>query len=1250
MRVPHKIKQPTRGQYVVLRLMIVIGLCSVFFLLRSLFAREAMGERHLYILLMAAFTFTSFKVLYEWYHYWSITVPEAPTKQREWTVDILTTFCEGEPYEMIVETLSAIQQITHPHETYLCDEADDPYLREVCRQLGVHHITREIKIDAKAGNINNALRFCKGELCVVLDPDHVPNPDFLDHVVDHFNDENVGYVQVVQAYKNHDISWVAKGAAQQTYQFYGPMMMTMHAYGTAQAIGANCTFRRSALDSIGGHAAGLAEDMHTSMQLHAKGWKSVYVPVVVTEGLVPATLSAYYKQQLKWSRGVFELLVTSYIKLFTKFNWRQKLHYGLLPLFYLSGFVFLINFIVPIISLTIGAYPLKVDFSAFALVSLPFVTSVIAIRHYVQRWVMEENEQGFHIIGGFLLIVTWWVFIVGFIYTIIRKKVPYIPTPKDIADEKNLLINIPNISIFILSAAAIAFSLYTDLNPYNLIMAGMAAINCCFMVFSVMISQQFAFRTYKQTKPIITAIAKRVKALKVSFWFFRRRLYSGARSVAFMFVILAVCASLFEFKYKSRDSNKERPIKRERVFLSGIFYPAAQGGITSINNVQTLQTAQHVHFGLISAYIPWGDSSSCFPSKTMLDSIYANHSVPMITWEPWQKLFKHGGIAVKDTLVFSHILKGQFDKYIDRFALHLKATRQPVFLRFAHEADNPFYPWSQRGGNTPAQFKAAWKYVHQRFDKLGVYNVAWVWNPWKPQNVEKYFPGDDYVDWIGVTGLNFGSHNPGGKSYGFAQLYTPYHRLALTRRNIPVMIAEFGALNQDSLQRQWLQQARKDIATQFGEVQGLVLFNTAFDHNIPDGSTGVLNWTVADAGVLKSVFKNSTKIDGERALTNASPAANSNAYFSKTLDSIRGVIYAKQRYWYKNPAPLTKKVIRTDFTMIKNVGANTIKIFGPNHYYDRSTTEVAKNTHLNILYCFWLPDAANFTRDSTILNAFAKVVISNIRSKRTDPAIKSWNLGNTPLQQLKALYLQPQLFAAQEKYIRWLAGLVAAIKKEDPSRPLTMDLIADPSLLPLSARLHESIPQIDGFGLRVNNLIDTTMIHDICVPYFFSYIRPKQYKKVTGLKKGAVVEEWQDQQTDNNIDFDGLNDMWGRQKPELALLSKLWNGHELPNNLPQVKILRPAATTLPGALLTYHALVYQNNEWQLANPRTSALTFEWRLLELDQYGHVTSMTSVGNGASIKLSIPENAGQYRLLLTGVKGAQATLAISTLNLPL
>ncbi|MGY2134976.1 glycosyltransferase family 2 protein, partial [Hymenobacter sp. HD11105] len=318
------------------------------------FARpEHIGYPPLFWLLSISLGFKLLRMLHEWYHYVQVSVPQAPqpvaaAPAPAYSVDVLTTACPGEPLAMIEATLRAMQAITYPHTSYLCDEGDDPYLRQLCQQLGVVHVTRPVKVDAKAGNINNALRQATGELCVVLDPDHAPTPDFLDQVVGYFADPRVGYVQVVQAYGNQQESLIARGAAEQTYHFYGPLMMGMNAYNTAQAIGANCTFRRAALDSIGGHAAGLTEDMHTALRLHAQGWKSVYAPVIVSRGLVPASLAAYYAQQLKWARGSFELLLTVVPRLWARLSGRQRLHYATLPLYFFSGVIVLIDLAIPI--------------------------------------------------------------------------------------------------------------------------------------------------------------------------------------------------------------------------------------------------------------------------------------------------------------------------------------------------------------------------------------------------------------------------------------------------------------------------------------------------------------------------------------------------------------------------------------------------------------------------------------------------------------------------------------------------------------------------------------------------------------------------------------------------------------------------------------------------------------------------------------------------------------------------------------
>ncbi len=558
------ITPPSKIERITLWVMILIGCITIVFFLHNVLDSSVRGYAPLYWMLMFTFLFICLKLLYEWYHYLYVTVPKTPPLTRNFTVDIFTTFCAGEPYEMIVETLQAVKAITYPHETYLCDEADDPFLKRTCDQLGVHHVTRTDKINAKAGNINNALKHSTGEICVVLDPDHVPLPDFIDPIIPHFAHPEVGFVQVVQAYKNGGESLIAKGAAQQTYQFYGPIMMTMNKYGTVLAIGANCTFRRTALESIGGHAAGLAEDLHTAMQLHAKGWKSVYVPEVVARGLVPTTLSAYYKQQLKWSKGVFDLLVTAYPKLFSQFTWRQKLHYGVLPIHYMSGFVHLINFLIPIISLCFGISPMRMDFSEFGLVVLPLIALIVLIRHFVQRWVIEEEERGFHVIGGLLLIGSWWVFILGFVYTIIGKKVPYVPTPKDGNEANNWPLNVPNLVVLGLSAVAIGYGLLTDWNPYNLIMAGFAGLNCFFVCFTIAASGHHKFRRLRAGHPWLDVIMGRVKLVEAFIRVLKQKLYLGLRSTVMLVTFLLLGSWIYIAMFKLI---KNEPVFRESVGL-----------------------------------------------------------------------------------------------------------------------------------------------------------------------------------------------------------------------------------------------------------------------------------------------------------------------------------------------------------------------------------------------------------------------------------------------------------------------------------------------------------------------------------------------------------------------------------------------------------------------------------------------------------------------------------------------------------
>jgi len=1238
--------------------MIILGLLCMFFFLEELISLGT-DCLPLYIMLMLTLAFACLKIVHEWVHYLFITVPKTPELAHKPTVDVFTTFCAGEPYDMIKETLVAIKNISYPHETYLCDEANDPYLKSFCAEIGVHHVTRPVKINAKAGNINNALKISSGELCLVLDPDHVPYPDFLDPVVSHFDDPQIGFIQVVQSYKNQDQTLIAKGAAQQTYQFYGPMMMTMNAYGTVPAIGANCTFRRAALESIGGHAAGLAEDMHTAMQLHARGWKSKYIPSVVARGLVPATLSAYYKQQLKWSRGVFELLFSSYPRLFNKFTWQQKLHYGTIPLFYLSGLFYLINFLIPVISLVFDTSPVNIDFSIFFTLGLPLATAIILIRHFVQKWVMDEEERGFHLVGGLLMIGTWWVHLLGFYYTLLRKDVPYDPTPKDGNEENNWHLNVPNIAVIIISLAAAIYGVNNDFNPYNLFMSGFAVMNCLLIAFTIAASRQTPFRKYKEKHDTLRIFMLQVAAFKKLFWLFRRFVYKGVRGAALILTMMVVCFSIYIIESKQDDTVFTQTVPdRRNILIPGIYAPSGVAGLPSMKTADSLGKAGEIDFGIISLYLSWGDQQSNQLPEKLIDSIYQNKAVPMITWEPWQSLFKQNegkSQALKEQKVFARIVNGEYDQYLRQFSSQVAALRKPIFIRFAHETDNPQYPWSPAGDNSPEEFIQAWRYIHHFFQRQHASNVIWVWNPWKPTAVEKYFPGKPYVDWIGVTNLNYADQNPDHQSYSMEQLYTPFRMQTAFKLGIPVMLAEMGSLGSGSSKTDWFREAFLQINKQFQEIKAVVFFNSGADKNTIDSQQKApLDWRIEDfkaasAGLVKNDRHNSWLANDFLMSPLASKVANHNIKKSDfKLNDIRGVNYVNDQNWRLNYQNLKKREIEDDFAEMKRTGINAIKHYGPN-IYDHNILTVAKKENLQVIYSFWLLRRFDYLNDSLALNDYADKILETVRKFKDNRSIVMWNIGNTPIKRIEQHFYKPDMLYHRQAYMLWLSKLVKAIKAEDNSRPLSVDLGMSTHISENAELLHTIAPLIDNIAL-VNGKDTLTKLPNISTPYYLSNLRVDNLLMLKNLKKGVMIRNWQDQRTDNYVSFDGLKDLDGHVKDDLYQLGRLWKGLKPVPEMPEIRILKPATTLIEKNTVTYYLLNPVNGEWKLLRNEEAALKFTWWLVREDDFGNTLDMKQLGEGAQINVRVPRNPSNYKLYVYIMDGERVKIIKSTLNTPL
>ena len=424
-------KPVSRWEKLGLGILVIAGIGSILRMAEWWFRAQHVGNLWLFLILSLVFWYGMARLTIIWINYLGIKKPIKPAAPNGLKVAIFTTSSPGEPLSMFEKTLEACSKINYPHTTYLLDDTRDPEFRKVAEKHGAVWLELVGLPGAKAGKINAALSKTEEDFILVLDPDHIPFPNFLDEVLGFFTDPEVGFVQVSQGYYNQYRSFTALAAAEQTYTFYGPTQMGMHGYNCAVAIGANCTFRRKALETAGGHGVGLAEDLVTAIRIHAEGWKSIYHPVIVARGLVPEDFGSFCKQQLKWARGVYEVLFDEVPRLFSKLSFWQKLSYLTIGTYYLEGFTTLIYLLIPFLYFWTGLLPAQMSFLEFATYGFPIVFFSTAIYLYVQKWLCDpSSERGIHWRGMIMKFACWPVFFLGFVLSLLNKKIPYIPTAK----------------------------------------------------------------------------------------------------------------------------------------------------------------------------------------------------------------------------------------------------------------------------------------------------------------------------------------------------------------------------------------------------------------------------------------------------------------------------------------------------------------------------------------------------------------------------------------------------------------------------------------------------------------------------------------------------------------------------------------------------------------------------------------------------------------------------------------------------
>jgi cellulose synthase (UDP-forming) len=152
--------------------------------------------------------------------------------------------------------------------------------------------------------------------------------------------------------------------------------------------GSCAVIRRKALDDIGGFATGtVTEDIHTSIKLHKRGWKSVYYARSLAFGLAPSSAIPFLKQRLRWGQGAMQVWRQEGI-LFTRgLSLGQRIAYLATMLAYFEGWQRAIFFLAPVVVLTTGVLPIIALDVQFLVRFVPY--------YLLTFWVFEEVARGY---------------------------------------------------------------------------------------------------------------------------------------------------------------------------------------------------------------------------------------------------------------------------------------------------------------------------------------------------------------------------------------------------------------------------------------------------------------------------------------------------------------------------------------------------------------------------------------------------------------------------------------------------------------------------------------------------------------------------------------------------------------------------------------------------------------------------------------------------------------------------------------
>jgi hypothetical protein len=252
---------------------------------------------------------------------------------------------------------------------------------------------------------------------------------------------------------------------------------------------------------------------------------------------------------------------------------------------------------------------------------------------------------------------------------------------------------------------------------------------------------------------------------------------------------------------------------------------------------------------MLNWYSPWVNPATGVPypfATPAFEKVRRHRVTPLLSWSS-------RGISDAD------VAAGRWDGFIRSWASAAKAWGHPFLLRFDREMNGPWVSWGVgNNGNTPADFLAAWRHVHDIFTAVGATNARWVWCPnvdpyRKFTNISLLYPGDAYVDWTCLDGYN--GDNP-WRSFNrlFASSYRKVLQIAPSK---PMIVGEVGSTETGGSKARWIRNMFAALPKRFPRIRGFLWFDQYLS-----GPGGHNDWPVETSVSSSRAFAKGLRTSG----------------------------------------------------------------------------------------------------------------------------------------------------------------------------------------------------------------------------------------------------------------------------------------------------------------------------------------------------------------------------------------------------